>query len=59
MKHHTFVKLQERGWNYEKERMKSGNADLRKLLKEGHEILKEFGIQKEPFWLLFFMAQLN
>ena len=47
MKHHTFVKLQERGWNYEKERIKSGNADLRKLLKEGHVILKELGIQKE------------
>ena len=47
MKHHTFVKLQERGWNYEEERIKSGKADLRKLLKEGHEILKEHGIQKE------------
>jgi hypothetical protein len=47
MKHHTFVKLQERGWNYEEERIESGKADLRELLKEGHVILKELGIQKE------------
>jgi hypothetical protein len=47
MKHHTFVKLQERGWDFEEERIESSKAALFALLEEGKLLVKELGIQKE------------
>ena len=47
MGNHGVIKLQERGWIFESEKIKQGNAKLKSLLKEGHKLLTKHGIEKE------------